>query len=273
MSNTMVLGDLAIHRLGFGAMRLPYEPAGIAMARRAVELGVQFIDTADSYDLGANEELLAEALHPYPPGLVIATKAGRVCVGDQWFDLGRPEYLRQQAELSLRRLRVDHIDLFQLHRIDATVPLADQIGALRRLRDEGKVRHVGLSEVSVAQLTEAERIVPVASVQNRYNLTDRASEDVLDYCETRGIAFVPWLPVHPRTMPRQLTEIAARLGATPVQVALAWLLRRSPVMVPIPGTSSMAHLEQNVAAAALQLSTSDFEELSAVADRAPVAAG
>lgn len=257
-----------MHRLGFGAMRLTGGPAhldqttAITIARRAVEIGVAFFDTADSYDAGANEELLARALHPYPDGVVIATKAGRINVGEQWFDLGRPEYLRQQAELSLRRLRVDRIDLFQLHRVDPAVPLADQIGALRQLRDEGKVRHVGLSEVSLAQLVEARRIVPIVSVQNRYNLTDRASEDVLDYCTRHGIAFIPWLPVHPRTLPASVGVVAGRLGATPVQVALAWLLRRSPVMLPIPGTSSLAHLEENVAAAAVELSTSDFKELS-----------
>jgi pyridoxine 4-dehydrogenase len=272
-SELVIGGDLSVPRLGFGAMRLTGPPADLdrdtasAIARRAVDLGVRFFDTADSYDLGDNEELLARALHPYRPdsgpGIVIATKGGRINLGSGWFDLGRPEYLRQQAELSLRRLRVDRIDLYQLHRIDATVPLADQLGALRQLQDEGKVRHVGLSEVTVAQLVEAERITPIASVQNRYNLGDRASEDVLSYCERRGIAFIPWLPVHPRTWSGgPVTTVAARLGASPVQVALAWLLHRSPVVLPIPGTSSMAHLEENVAAARLELSIEDFEVLS-----------
>jgi pyridoxine 4-dehydrogenase len=268
-SELVIGGDLSVPRLGFGAMRLTGPPANLdrdtasAIARRAVDLGVRFFDTADSYDLGDNEELLARALNH--PDVVIATKGGRINLGSSWFDLGRPEYLRQQAELSLRRLRVDRIDLYQLHRIDAAVPLADQIGALRQLRDEGKIRHVGLSEVTVAQLAEAERITPIAAVQNRYNLTDRAGDDVLAYCERRGIAFIPWLPVHPRTWSggsHPITAVAARLGASPVQVALAWLLHRSPVILPIPGTSSMAHLEQNVAAAGLELSTEDFDALS-----------
>jgi pyridoxine 4-dehydrogenase len=270
-SELVIGGDLSVPRLGFGAMRLTGPPADLdrdtasAIARRAIDLGVRFFDTADSYDLGDNEELLARALHPYRPDVVIATKGGRVNLGSSWFDLGRPEYLRQQAELSLRRLRVERIDLYQLHRIDATVPLVDQIGALRQLQDEGKVRHVGLSEVTVAQLAEAERITPIASVQNRYNLGDRASEDVLTYCERRGIAFIPWLPVHPRTWSdgtHPVTAVAARLDASPVQVALAWLLHRSPVILPIPGTSSMAHLAENVAAARLELSTEDLEALS-----------
>ncbi|WP_433044306.1 aldo/keto reductase [Dactylosporangium sp. CS-033363] len=230
---------LDVNRIGFGAMRLTGPPAhltrdeAVAVARRAVDLGVQFFDTADAYDMGRNEELLADALYPYPEGVIVATKGGRICVGGEWFDLGRPEYLRQQAELSLRRLRVESIDLYQLHRIDKTVPLADQIGALRRLKDEGKVQRVGLSEVTVAQLRAAEEIVEIASVQNRYNMEDRASEDVLNYCESRGIAFVPWRPVAPTA-----DKVAA----------LAWLLRRSPVMLPIPGTSSMRHLEENMSA-------------------------
>jgi len=264
-------GDLTVNRLGFGAMRLTGEPArlprtdGIALARRAVELGVTFIDTADSYDFGTNEELLADALHPYPAGLVIATKGGHVNLGREWIPLGRPEYLRQQAELSLRRLRLDRIDLYQLHRVDPGVPLADQVGALRQLRDEGKVRHVGLSEVTVAQLVEAERIVPIASVQNRYNLVDRASEDVLEHCERRGIAFVAWFPVAPvnRGHAEGVRSVARRLGATPGQVALAWLLHRSPVILPIPGTSSVAHLEDNVAAAGVELTGGEMAALTA----------
>jgi pyridoxine 4-dehydrogenase len=270
-TNTITIGgDLPVHRLGFGAMRLAGEPgqvraASIAVARRAVELGVAFIDTADAYDLGGNEKLLAEALHPYPAGVVVATKGGQCHPGNDWIPLGRSEYLRQQAELSLRRLRVDRIDLYQLHRVDPTVPLADQIGALRRLQDEGKVRHVGLSEVTVDQLVEARRITPIVSVQNRYNLTDRASDDVLAYCERHGIAFIPWLPVAPTVrsaVAEAVTDIAARLGATTVQIALAWLLRRSPVILPIPGTSSIAHLEENVAAASVPLSADDVARLT-----------
>src|SRR5580698_10611283 len=213
--------------------------------------------SADSYDFGDNEQLLADALHPYPPGMVIATKGGHVNLGDDWIPLGRPEYLRQQAELSPRRLRAERIDLYQLHRIDPAVPLADQIGALRLLQAQGKVRHVGLSEVSVGQLTEAQAITPISSVQNRYNLTDRRSGDVLRYCEQHGIAFIPWLPVAPittATATGPLATVARRLSATPTQVALAWLLRHSPNMVPIPGTTSRAHLEENIAAATLSLS-------------------
>lgn len=272
MQTTFTIGgDLPVHRLGFGAMRLTGRPASLeraaatAVARRAVELGVTLIDTADAYDLGANEELVAEALHPYRDGVVVATKGGQVNLGRDWIPLGRPEYLRQQAELSLRRLRVERIDLYQLHRIDPKVPLAEQAGALRRLRDEGKVRHVGLSEVTVEQLAEVSRIVPVAAVQNRYNLTDRRSEAVLEHCARHGIAFLPWLPVAPLTTGGDdaVARVAARLGATRTQVALAWLLHRSPVVVPIPGTSRLAHLEENVAAAALRLDAADLTELDA----------
>jgi aryl-alcohol dehydrogenase-like predicted oxidoreductase len=273
-TETLTLGgDLPVHRLGFGAMRLAPEPdrraASIATARRAVELGVTFVDTADSYDKGLNEELLAEALHPYPEGLVIGTKAGQCQPGNEWIPLGRPEYLRQQAELSLRRLRVERIDLFQLHRVDPLVPLADQVGALRRLQDEGKVRHVGLSEVGVEQLVEAQAITPIVSVQNRYNLADRTWDGVLDHCERNGIAFLPWLPVSPTARTSTAGEgdavgrVAARLGATRTQVALAWLLHRSPVMLPIPGTSRVEHLEQNVAAASLALTPDEVAELTA----------
>ena len=265
-TNLTLGGDLPVHRLGFGAMRLRGRPeadraASIALARHAIDLGVTFMDTADSYDLGGNEELLAEALHPYPADLVVATKGGQCHPGSDWIPLGRPEYLRQQAELSLRRLRVDTIDLYQLHRIDPTVPLADQIGALRRLQDEGKVRHVGLSEVTIAQLTQAQAITPIVSVQNRYNLADRAAEPLLHHCERHGIAFIPWLPIAPSVRAGDddpLTEVARRLGATRAQVALAWLLHRSPVVLPIPGTSSRQHLAENVAAADLRLSEEDF---------------
>jgi pyridoxine 4-dehydrogenase len=274
-------GDLPVRRLGFGAMRLTGPPAwldrstALGIVRRAVELGVRFVDTADSYDFGDNEQLLADALYPYPEGVVIATKGGQINLGRDWIPLGRPEYLRQQAELSLRRLRLERIDLYQLHRVDPTVPFADQIGALRRLQDEGKVRHIGLSEVTVSQLTEAEKITPVASVQNRYNLTDRASEDVLGYCDQHGIAFIPWFPVAPVTASAavpltakpgvggMVTAIAGRLNATPAQIALAWLLHRSPVVLPIPGTSSRAHLEENIAAAHLGLDPAVLAQLTA----------
>jgi pyridoxine 4-dehydrogenase len=274
MSTSVTIGaDLPVFRLGFGAMRLTGRPARLdrataaGIARRAVDLGVGFIDTADSYDLGSNEELLAGALHPYPPGLVIATKGGQVNLGSSWIPLGRPEYLRQQAELSLRRLRLDRIDLYQLHRIDPAVPLADQIGALRLLQEEGKIRHIGLSEVTVDQLVQAQQIAPVVSVQNRYSLADRASEEVLRHCERHGIVFVPWLPVARVTSAGAgtLATVARRLGATPTQVALTWLLRHSPAILPIPGTSSRRHLEENVAAAALTLSDGDYAQLTAAA--------
>lgn len=262
-------GGFSVRRLGFGAMRLTewdhVRDGAADVARRAAELGVTFFDTADAYDLGLNEELLADALHPFE-GLFIATKCGHARPSrGEWVPLGRPEYLRQQAELSLRRLRVERLDLLQLHRLDPKVPLADQIGALARLRDEGKIARIGLSEVTVAQLGEARAIAPIASVQNRYNLTDRASEDVLEYCEREGIAFIPWLPIargDHATASGALGKVAADLGATPAQVSLAWLLHRSPVVIPIPGTSSLAHLEENCGAAELALSGDDFEELS-----------
>lgn len=266
MITTFLLGgETAVRRLGFGAMRLRGRPAearadAVRIARRAVELGVDVFDTADAYDLGGNEELLAEALHPYPDGVVIATKAGQARPGGEWVPLGRPEYLRQQAELSLRRLRVERIDLFQLHRVDPAVPLADQIGTLRRLHEEGKIGHIGLSEVDVDQLDQARQITAIASVQNRYNLTDRRSEPVVEYCQRHDIAFLPWLPVAPvaRRPDGPVAEVARRVGATAVQVSLAWLLQRSPVMVPIPGTASSAHLEQNQAAADIRLSADDL---------------
>ncbi len=274
-NDTVVIGgDLEVGRIGFGAMRLcdTYDwgrPAarerGIEVARQAVELGVTLIDTADSYGLGANEELLAEALHPYPAGLVIATKAGQSRPSrTEWVPLGRPEYLLQQAELSLRRLRVDRIDLYQLHRIDPLVPLADQLGALKRLQDEGKVRHIGLSEVTVDELALARQTVEIASVQNLYNLTDRRHDDVVDYCGRAGIAFLAWRPVAGGVHSRPagpLARIARELGASPVQVALAWLLRRSPVVVPIPGTSSARHLAENMGAATVSLTDAQYDEL------------
>ncbi|WP_033213625.1 aldo/keto reductase [Kitasatospora phosalacinea] len=276
MNQTFALGgDLTVRRLGFGAMRLtgpgvwgpPADvPAALDLARLAVELGTTFIDTADSYGPGTSEELLAEALHPYPAGLVIGTKAGQSRPSrDEWVPLGRPEYLRQQAELSLRRLRLERLDLFQLHRIDPGVPAAEQFGALAQLQKEGKIRHIGLSQVSVAELTAARAEIDVVSVQNRYSLTDRADEDVLEYCEREGIAFIPWLPIasgeHSQQDRGALAEVAAELGASTTQVSLAWLLHRSPVVLPIPGTSSAAHLRENTAAADLQLTAEQFTRL------------
>jgi pyridoxine 4-dehydrogenase len=273
MNNTRLkIGELDVHRLGFGAMRLTgYRPAAdrteaIQVARRAVELGVDFIDTADAYGIGANEELLAEALHPYD-NVLVATKVGHTRPSSaEWKPCGRPEYLRQAAELCLRRLQIERIDLLQLHRVDPAVPFADQLGALARLVAEGKVRHVGLSEVSVQQLREARQYVDVVSVQNRYNLTDRRHEDVLDYCTAEGIAFIPWVPIaHGEHAGSQLLGmIAAELGATAAQLSLAWLLHRSPVIVPIPGTSSIRHLEENVAAAGLELTADQLARLAAL---------
>jgi pyridoxine 4-dehydrogenase len=268
-------GTLPVNRLGFGAMRItgpmvwgppPDRAAAIALVRRAVELGIDFIDTADSYGPGVSEEIIAEALHPYPEGLVIATKAGqsRPCA-EEWVPLGRPEYLRQQAELSLRRLRLDCIDLFQLHRIDPLVPAAEQFGALKRLQEEGKVRHIGLSEVTVEQIVQARSVIDIASVQNLYHLTDHHYDDVLAYCEQHAIAFVPWKPIargEHTSAHGQLGAVADELGATPTQTALAWLLHRSPIVVPIPGTSSITHLEENAAAARLALSDEQFARLS-----------
>jgi pyridoxine 4-dehydrogenase len=275
-SGTFAIGDLTVHRLGYGAMQItgpgvwgpPKDPAeAVRVLRRAVALGVDLIDTADSYGPYVSEELIREALHPYPEGLVIATKAGLTRTGpNQWHPVGRPEYLRQECEMSLRRLGLDRIDLFQLHRIDPKVPAEEQFGLLRDLQKEGKIRHVGLSEVSVAELEAAQRIVPVVTVQNRYNLTDRGSEAVLDHCQAQGIGFIPWFPIASGALakPGGVVDRAAKAtGATPAQVALAWLLRRSPVILPIPGTSSVGHLEENCAAAAVSLTDEQVAELSA----------
>ena len=258
-AGTLALGDLTVHRLAFGAMRLtgpgtwgpPADPDECrAVLRRALDLGVDFIDTANSYGPHVSEELIRRALHPYPEHLVIGTKAGCVRPGpDAWHDVGRPEYLRQECELSLRRLGLDRIDLFQLHRIDAQVPAADQFGLMRDLRDEGKIRHVGLSEVSVEEIELARSIVPIVSVQNRYNLADRSSEDVLEHCEREGIAFIAWYPIAAGRLAQPggvVDAIASAHSATPAQVALAWLLRTSPTMLAIPGTSSLAHLEETL---------------------------
>jgi len=268
-------GDLPVHRLGYGAMQLtgpgiwgaPADRAqAMAVLRRAVKLGIDLIDTADSYGPYVSEELIREALHPYPKGLVIATKAGLTRPGPgRWVPLGRPDYLRQECEMSLRRLGVERIDLFQLHRIDPKVPTDDQFGVLRDLQKEGKIRHVGLSEVNVAEIEAARRIVPIATVQNQYNLAYRNSEDVLDYCTRENIGFIPWFPLATGDLAKPhcaLTKIAGQLGAHPAQVALAWLLKRSPGMLPIPGTSKVKHLEENVAAALLDLDDSTMEELA-----------
>jgi pyridoxine 4-dehydrogenase len=272
-------GDLPVHRLGFGAMRITGkgvwgEPrdhaAAIAVLRRAVELGINLIDTADSYGPEVSERLIAEALHPYPRGLVIATKGGFDRPGPgRWKENGRPEHLRAACEGSLRRLKLERIDLYQLHRIDPAVPMEDQIGALKRLHDEGKIRHIGLSEVSVEGLERVRTLVPIVSVQNRYNFVDRQYEPVLDYCAREGLAFLPWFPLATGTLARPgspLTRVAQRLGATPAQVALAWLLRRSPVILPIPGTASVQHLEENVAAALLDLGEREYDQMGGSRD-------
>lgn len=274
-SGTFEFGGMTVHRLGYGAMRLtgrgiwgePKDRDGArAVLRRALELGVDFIDTADSYGPYISEDLIREALHPYPDGLVIATKAGLTRTGpDEWHPVGRPEYLRQECEMSLRRLGVERIDLFQLHRIDPKVPADEQFGLLRDLLDEGKVRAVGLSEVSVAEIEAARKVVPVVTVQNMYNLANRQSEEVLDFCEQQGIGFIPWFPIAAGDLARPggpVDEVVKESGATPSQVALAWLLARSPVMLPIPGTSSVGHLEENCAAAEVQLTPEQVSALT-----------
>ncbi|MFH0180304.1 aldo/keto reductase [Streptomyces cacaoi] len=268
-------GDLEINRLGYGTMQLTGkgvwgEPKdhdeAVRVLKRAVELGVNFFDTADSYGPDVAEPLLREALHPYRDDIVIATKAGLTRQGpDLWAPVGRPAYLRQQAELSLRRLGVDRIDLFQLHRIDPDTPLEDQIGELRKLQDEGKIRHIGLSEVTVAEVKAAQEIVPIVSVQNLYNLTDRSSEELLDWSTEQSIGFIPWFPLATGRLTGEgspLSELAKQHDASPSQLALAWLLKRSPVMLPIPGTSSVAHLEDNLAGATVELTDDEFEALS-----------
>jgi len=277
-SEFLIGDDLRVTRLGFGAMRITGdgvwgEPAdraeAIRVLRRAVELGINFIDTADSYGPGVSEEIIAEALHPYPAGLVIATKGGYARPGpNQWVEDGRPEHLRAACEASLRRLRVDQIDLYQLHRIDPKVPVEDQLGALRHLRAHGKIKHIGLSEVSVKQIQHARTIVPIVSVQNRYSVTDRGSEDVLGYCEQEKLGFIPWFPLAAGRVSGSespIGRIATRWKATPSQVALAWLLARSPVIIPIPGTSRVEHLEENVAAAELKIDANRMQELDQMA--------
>jgi len=274
----LIGGDLRVTRLGFGAMRITGdgvwgEPADRAEAvrvlRRAVELGINFIDTADSYGPHVSEEIIAEALYPYPAGLVIATKGGFDRPGpNQWVENGRPEHLRSACEGSLRRLRMDRIDLYQLHRIDPKVPAEDQLGTLKELQAQGKIKHIGLSEVTVPQIQHAQTIVPIVSVQNRYSITDRGSEDVLEYCEKEKMGFIPWFPLAAGRVSGSdspISRIAAQWKATPSQVALAWLLARSPVTLPIPGTSKVKHLEENVAAAELKIDASKMQALQGLA--------
>ncbi|MCY7365577.1 MAG: aldo/keto reductase [Frankiaceae bacterium] len=268
-------GDLPVSRLGYGAMRItgkgiwgpPADPEeSKRVLRRAVELGVDFIDTADSYGPFVSEDLIREALHPYD-GVLIATKGGLTRNGpDSWEQVARPEYLRQCVEMSLRRLGVEQIGLWQLHRIDKQVPVEESLGAVKELQDAGKIQHIGLSEVSVAEIEQARKVVDVVSVQNLYNLANRQSEEVLTYCEQEGIGFIPWFPVAAGDLAKPggvLDEIASAHQATHAQLALAWLLRRSPVMLPIPGTSSVAHLEENCAAATVELTDEEYDRLTA----------
>jgi pyridoxine 4-dehydrogenase len=275
-SGTFTIDGRTVHRLGFGAMRLTGpgiwdEPTDreecIRVARRAVELGVDFIDTADAYGPEVSDEILREALYPYPEQLLIATKVGHTRSGPgKWAPVGRPEYLRQQVEMELRRLGFEQLDLLQLHRVDPKVPLADQVGELKAMQDEGKIVRLGLSEVTVDQIEQARRIAEIVTVQNEYNLTDRKSAQVLDYCTDHGIGFIPWAPIARGALAAPggpVDEVVRATGATPGQVSLAWLLAISPVVLPIPGTSKVAHLEENVGAAALTLSPEQVDKLTA----------
>jgi pyridoxine 4-dehydrogenase len=277
-AGTLLLGgDREVNRLGYGAMRItgdgiwgpPADPEGaIAVLRRAVELGVNFIDTADSYGPNVSEELIAEALAPYPDDLVVATKGGLLRDGPgKWHPDGRPEHLREACEGSLRRLQADHIDLYQLHIADQNVPYEESVGTLAELRQEGKIRHVGISNVSLDQLQAAQEIVPIAAVQNRFSLSDRGSEDVLDRCAEQGIGFIPWFPLASGELARPggvLDSIAEAHDVSTSQVALAWLLARSEVLMPIPGTKSIEHLEENIAAAGLELTAEQLTELDSL---------
>ena len=271
-------GDLPVHRLGYGAMQLTGpgvwgEPAdrqnAAEVVKAAIELGVDFIDTADAYGPDVSEQIIADGAHPYPAGLVIATKAGNTRTGPgEWIPVGRPAYLKQQVELSLRKLKLDRIDLMQLHRIDPEVPVEDQVGAFAELKEQGKVRHIGLSEVSVDEIKKAQAVTEIASVQNLYNLTNRQSQAVLDFCTEQGIAFVPWFPIATGDLAKPdspVADIAKELDATPSQVALAWLLAISPVVLPIPGTKSIEHLKDNLGAADVRLSSADLERLNTLA--------
>jgi len=275
-SGTFTIGERTVHRLGFGTMRLTGpgiwgEPVDrdqcVAVVRRAVELGVDLIDTADSYGPAVSEDIIREALHPYPSHVLIASKAGLVRTGPgAWFPVGRPRYLRQQAEMSLRRLRLDCIPLFQLHRVDEQVPLTDSLGALIELRDEGKIEAIGLSEVGIAEIEQARAITPIATVQNLYNLIHRRSDPVVDYCASNGIGFIPWYPIGSGRLAAtdgRLDHLLRAADGTPAQVALAWLLARSEVVLPIPGTSQVSHLEENVRAAQITLTDDQVAELTA----------
>jgi len=271
-------GTLPVVRLGYGAMQLtgpgvwgdPADPdEAVRVLRRAVELGVNFIDTADSYGPVVSEELIRKALHPYPDDLVIATKAGLTRQGPSvWTPVGRPEYLRQQCEMSLRHLGLEQIPLYQLHRIDPQVPVAESVGELKALQQEGKIGHIGLSEISVDELLEAQKTATIATVQNLYNLSNRSAEALLDHAAAHNIGFIPWFPLATGELSKPggpLATISEQHGASPSQLALAWLLHRSPVMLPIPGTSSVAHVEDNIAAAGIELSDAEFEALAAAA--------
>lgn len=276
-SGTFKIGnDLSIHRLGFGAMRItgdgvwgePKDRAeSIRVLRRAVQLGVNFIDTADSYGPHVSEEIIAEALYPYPAGLVIATKAGFDRTGpNQWTMNGNPQHLREACDGSLRRLKLDRIDLFQLHRIDPKFPADDQLGTLKDLRQKGKIKHIGLSEVTVKQIEHARTVVPIVTVQNKYSVVERAAQDVLDYCQSASIGFIPWYPLAAGKVSGAASTIARdaeKLHISPSQLALAWLLERSAVMLPIPGTSRVAHLEENIAAASVKLPADVMKDLAA----------
>lgn len=270
----MIGGDLTVNRLGYGAMRITGdgiwgEPKDVEGAkkvlRRAVELGVNFIDTADSYGPDVSERLIGETLAPYANGVVIATKAGLTRQGpNKWLPVGRPEYLHQQVEMSLRRLKVERIDLWQLHRIDPRVPVEESLGVIKKLQEEGKIRHVGLSEVKPHEIDQARKVIDIVSVQNLYNIGDRTHEDVVDYCDKNGLAFIPWFPVAAGKLAQpggKLDAAAKRHGATVSQLSIAWLLHRSPVMLPIPGTSSVEHLEENVASANVKLSEAEWREI------------
>ncbi len=278
-AGTLTLGgELTVNRLGYGAMQLTgsgiWGPPGdrdecLRVLRRTVELGVNFIDTADSYGPDVSEDLIVEALYPYPEDLVIATKGGLLRTGpNEWPPCGRPEYLRQEVEMSLRRLKLERIDLYQLHRIDPQVPAEDSLGELRTMQQEGKIRLIGISEVSVQEIEQCRRVADIVSVQNLYNLADRHHEDVLDYCTENGIAFIPWFPLATGKLAASggaLDAAAKRHDVSPAQLALAWVLQRSPVMLPIPGTSKVAHLEENMRAAEVTLSSDEFAELERAA--------
>ena len=278
-SGTLAIGkDLKVNRLGYGAMRItgkgiwgePKDPeTARKVLRRAVELGVNFIDTADSYGPEVSERLIGEALAPYADGVVIATKAGLTRQGpDKWLPVGRPEYLQQEVEMSLRRLKLERIDLWQLHRIDPKVPIEESLGVIKKMQEQGKIRHVGLSEVKPHEIDQARKVVDIVSVQNLYNIGDRTHEDVVDYCTKHGLAFIPWFPVAAGKLAQpggKLDAAAKRHGATLSQLSIAWLLHRSPVMLPIPGTSSLEHLEENVAAAGVKLTDAEWKEIESSA--------